>query len=406
MDRKVVTYGLEETADYTARDVESAPDGMTFIAYQKEAQLGNLRIRLRGRHNVSQRHGRGRHGDGVRDFTSSRIQRALGEFSGIQRRFELIGDVNGNRGRGRLRPSSPRRSGPCCRRRARLGQPAASLFSSSPTGTRARGTYWRNSSGPSMRPTDWPFFRFTRRREEPIPGVDARQIFQGVREPRGPCASRWPNGLEEAQDYLQQAVQPGDLVITPGSGETSGRRLRSSCGVFVRAPRTPRRDTGRECSPPQWGGAKRRENAMDKEAWMDLADTTELPVPDGRTDERTGRPIVSEGEADALVIPETLEALQEVLAKGHAEQIPITHRRRRNQSPRVGPGAFGASSSRSGKGFDEIRVLSRTKEGAEGLCGRRCPSRGPAATDGGCRPWRTRISCRLSRATVGGGVGA
>lgn len=251
MDRKVVTYGLEETADYTARDVESAPDGMTFIAYQKEAQLGNLRIRLRGRHNVSNAMAAVAMGMEF-GIHFEQIQRALGEFSGIQRRFELIGDVNGTTvvddyghhpQEIRAVLSAAREAWPA-RRVIVLFQPHRY--------TRTRDVLeeffgaFDEADGLALLP-------IYAAGEEPIPGVDARQIFQGVRN-RGAVRVEMANGLEEAQDYLQQAVQPGDLVITLGAGD-----IWKAAPEFVRRLRegssTPRRDTGRDAAPAVGGEA-------------------------------------------------------------------------------------------------------------------------------------------------------
>ena len=76
----------------------------------------------------------------------------------------------------------------------------------------------------------------------------------------------------------------------------------------------------------------------------------------GRTSYRVG------GKADTLLIPENLEALQEILDRGHAEQIPIRI---------IGGGTNLLVSDKGirgivvtlGKGFDDFRIISQSKEG-------------------------------------------
>lgn len=76
----------------------------------------------------------------------------------------------------------------------------------------------------------------------------------------------------------------------------------------------------------------------------------------GRTSYRVG------GKADTLLIPENLEALQEILDRGHAEQIPIRI---------IGGGTNLLVSDKGirgivvtlGKGFDDFRIISQFKEG-------------------------------------------
>ncbi len=252
MDRKVVTYSIEGTADYTARDVESAPDGMTFTAYQKEAQLGNLRIRLRGRHNVSNAMAAVAMGMEF-GIHFEQIQHALGEFSGIQRRFEHIGEVNGitvvddygHHPREIRAVLSAARGAWPARRVIVLFQPHRY--------TRTRDVLeeffgaFDEADGLALLP-------IYAAGEEPIPGVDTRRIFQGVRG-RGAVSVEMVNGLEEAQDFLLQAVQPGDLVITLGAGD-----IWKAAPEFVRRLRegspTPRRDTtGRDAAPAVGGEA-------------------------------------------------------------------------------------------------------------------------------------------------------
>lgn len=100
---------------------------------------------------------------------------------------------------------------------------------------------------------------------------------------------------------------------------------------------------------------------MDREGWLDWLRRIKAQVRlDAPMRDRTSYGIG--GSADAWVVPEGLESLQKVLSRGNADRIPIRV---------VGGGTNLLVADRGirgivitlGKGFDEIKVLSRTADG-------------------------------------------
>ncbi|MBI2880283.1 MAG: UDP-N-acetylmuramate dehydrogenase [Candidatus Tectomicrobia bacterium] len=100
---------------------------------------------------------------------------------------------------------------------------------------------------------------------------------------------------------------------------------------------------------------------MDREGWLDWLRRVEARVwLDAPLRERTSYRIG--GAAEALAVPKHVEALREILSRGHEDRIPIRI---------VGGGTNLLVSDRGvrgivvtlGKGFDEIKVLSRTAAG-------------------------------------------
>ena len=92
--RPYVTFGFSPNADYRA--VEVQVDGMTttFAVFRREEMLGRLTLQVPGRHNVA---------NATAAVAATRelevpwdtIRDALAEFTGVGRRFETVGTVNG-----------------------------------------------------------------------------------------------------------------------------------------------------------------------------------------------------------------------------------------------------------------------------------------------------------------------
>ena len=87
-----ITFGLNE-ADYLAKNIELTPTGSSFDIYYKGEFLTSLKIKLLGKHNVS---------NALGVFTSlhqagidiEKVVKHFATFSGMGRRFQLIGEVN------------------------------------------------------------------------------------------------------------------------------------------------------------------------------------------------------------------------------------------------------------------------------------------------------------------------
>ncbi len=88
-----ITFGLND-ADYVAKNIDLTPTGSTFDVYHKDEKLTSMRIKLLGKHNVSNALGvlASLHQAGVD------LEKAVEHFAtfiGMGRRFQHVGDVNG-----------------------------------------------------------------------------------------------------------------------------------------------------------------------------------------------------------------------------------------------------------------------------------------------------------------------
>ncbi len=90
---KFITYGLNN-ADYAAKNIVLTPSGSTFDVYYKDEFLTDLKIKLLGKHNVV---------NALAVLASlneagieiSKIKEHFETFTGMGRRFQLVGEVKG-----------------------------------------------------------------------------------------------------------------------------------------------------------------------------------------------------------------------------------------------------------------------------------------------------------------------
>ena len=87
-----ITFGLNE-ADYLAKNIELTPTGSSFDIYYKGEFLTSLKIKLLGKHNVSNALGvfASLHQAGI---DIEKVVKHFSTFTGMGRRFQLVGEVN------------------------------------------------------------------------------------------------------------------------------------------------------------------------------------------------------------------------------------------------------------------------------------------------------------------------
>ncbi len=88
--RRFITYGLTSQADYVARDIRFAGPRSRFDVFRTAQWLGQFSLNLPGTHNVSNALAAIAVGMEL-DVPLPTIARALEEFSGVQRRFDMRG---------------------------------------------------------------------------------------------------------------------------------------------------------------------------------------------------------------------------------------------------------------------------------------------------------------------------
>jgi len=209
---KLITYGLSQKADYTAKNVTY--HGLTTRAniYFGEKLLGELELNVPGKHNISNALAAivlGRE-LGI-DF--NKIKKCLAGFIGVQRRFQLIGKVNNIQ--------------------------VVDDYAHHPTEIKATLQAARNSHPGRIIAVFQPH-RYTRTYflakefassfdvvdklildeiysagEKPIPGVSTQSIINLMADD---VDVEYITDRSALNDYLASIVKPGDLILTLGAG--------------------------------------------------------------------------------------------------------------------------------------------------------------------------------------------
>jgi UDP-N-acetylmuramate--alanine ligase len=92
--RPHATFGFSPEADYSATEIAIEPSGTMFSVFCRGELLGGITLRVPGRHNVANALAAVAVSHEL-DVPFENVADALREFSGVGRRFEIVGDVNG-----------------------------------------------------------------------------------------------------------------------------------------------------------------------------------------------------------------------------------------------------------------------------------------------------------------------
>ena len=92
--KRFATYGLSSDADFSAQGLHLKPAGVDFTALHHGQPLGPVRLRLPGRHSVTNALAAVAVGHELQ-IPFSRVAEALDGFTGIHRRFEIKGEPRG-----------------------------------------------------------------------------------------------------------------------------------------------------------------------------------------------------------------------------------------------------------------------------------------------------------------------
>ena len=220
ISRPYVTFGLNPEADYRALKVESLDGGMKFVVFRREELLGEVRLRIPGRHNVT---------NAVAAIAAARelevpfeiIVAALSEFRGVARRFEYVGEAAGvtviddyahHPTEIRATLSTARET--YCRRIIAIFQPH--LFS--------RTRDFLDDFAEVLATADHCILTdIYPARENPIPGITSDLIRKKAAE-RGATNFSYVGVKENALNEVVRIARPGDIVLTIGAGSITHLR--------------------------------------------------------------------------------------------------------------------------------------------------------------------------------------
>jgi UDP-N-acetylmuramate--alanine ligase len=215
LKKRFTTYGLTTQADYQAKEIVFEGLSTTFDVLHQRKEVGRLKIRMPGLHNVYNSLATVATAFEL-DIPFRVVQETLREFGGVQRRFQIKGEKNG------IIVVDD------------YGHHPVEIMAT----LKAARTGWQKRVIAVFQP-----HRYTRTQalfqeflaafndadvlllteiyaagEDPIEGVTAKALFEGIRE-HGHKDVTFLENKKEMVTHLLRILQPGDLVITLGAGD-------------------------------------------------------------------------------------------------------------------------------------------------------------------------------------------
>ena len=216
--RRVVTYGFARQADYRATHVHTAGLKTTFEVAKGEEILGEICLAMPGQHNISNAVAAVAMAMELNiDFPA--IREALDGFTGVQRRFTVVGEAAGvtvidDYGHHPVEIEATLQAAESAwpeRRIIAVFQPHRF--------TRVQHLF-DEFCGAFNRAAEVVVCPIHAAGEEPIEGVDHQHIANVMRN-RGHRGTVAVDGLEGATAHLKGMVRAGDVVITLGAGSVN-----------------------------------------------------------------------------------------------------------------------------------------------------------------------------------------
>jgi UDP-N-acetylmuramate--alanine ligase len=215
LKKRFTTYGLTTQADYQAKEIVFDELSTTFDVLRQRNEVGRLRLQMPGLHNVYNALATVATAFEF-DIPFRVVQESLGDFKGIQRRFQIKGekkgilvvDDYGHHPVEIMATLKAARSG-WKRRVVAVFQPhrysrTQALFKEFLAAFYDADVLVLTDIYPAG--------------EDRIEGVEAKSLFEGIREYGHKDVTYIPNKKEIAE-HLLRILKPGDLVMTLGAGD-------------------------------------------------------------------------------------------------------------------------------------------------------------------------------------------
>ncbi len=211
---RLVFYGFDESCDYYCCNIRARGTGSEFEAYKQGRSLGEVFLKVPGVHNVLNAMAAIAVGLEI-GIEFKGIVKALGEFAGAKRRFEVVGKLNGITVIDDYahHPTEIRATINAARqfhknRLIVIFQPHRY------TRTQLLG----HQFGPAFRGSDMVIITDVYSAgEPPIPGVTGELIYRSALAEG--CNAVYIPAKDEVVDYIAKRLKCDDLVITMGAGD-------------------------------------------------------------------------------------------------------------------------------------------------------------------------------------------
>jgi len=218
IEKRIISYGLESGADLVARRLQLSGMTSRFEVYQRESLLGDVALQVPGRHNVL--NALAAIGVGLDlEIPFATIQRALAGFSGVQRRFQILGrardvavvDDYGHHPAEIRATLAAAKAGFDCR--------VVTVFQPH---RYTRTLHLREEFLTAFNLADVLIVMDVYAAGEPaIPGVSGRDLADGIRSHGHRDVTYLGSDRTRIVEHLTEIARRGDLMITLGAGDVS-----------------------------------------------------------------------------------------------------------------------------------------------------------------------------------------
>jgi UDP-N-acetylmuramate--alanine ligase len=216
VEKRIVTYGLESAADLTAHRLHLAGLTARFDVQYRGQPLGECAMRVPGRHNVLNALAAIAVGLDL-EIPFVTIQKAMAEFSGVQRRFQVRGESRGvlvvddyGHHPAEIRATLAAAKAGFDRRVVTVFQPHRYT----------RTLHLRQEFLTAFNQSDVLIVMdIYAAGEAPIEGVTGRDLADALRAHGHRDVAFLGSDRQRILDYLDGILRPGDLVVTLGAGD-------------------------------------------------------------------------------------------------------------------------------------------------------------------------------------------
>lgn len=215
LDRRLITYGIDQPADYNAVDIRRHGRKVIFRVVRGDEELGEVTLKVPGRHNAS---------NALAalivclevGLSFQEAAAALGQFQGAKRRFQLIGEVDGITVVDDYAHHPTEIQATLTGAKA-MGKRIVAVFQPQ----RFSRTYFlMEEFSRAFGQADEVIITdiYSPPGEKPIPGVTSERLAELVRQNSNPNTLYCPT-KEDVLNTLLERIRPNDLVMTMGAGD-------------------------------------------------------------------------------------------------------------------------------------------------------------------------------------------
>jgi UDP-N-acetylmuramate--alanine ligase len=215
LKKRFTTYGLTTQADFQAKEILFEGLSTSFDVLRQRKEIGRLKIQMPGLHNVYNALATVATAFEL-DIPFNTVQETLRDFGGIQRRFQIKGEKQGvlivdDYGHHPVEIKATLRA-------ARTGWTRRIVVVFQPHRYTRTQTLFQDFLTAFYDADVLILTDIYAAGEDRIEGVEARKLFEGIRDYGHKDVSYFPE-KKGVVDHLLQIVKPGDIVITLGAGD-------------------------------------------------------------------------------------------------------------------------------------------------------------------------------------------